>query len=130
MIGVGKRKRRRRAENHQKLFFTAALDGGCLSNAMDSHRAEVLGKANYIRGRPMPNDEDACRQGHGGSQGGSAPTFQRFRGGGVNSTANTPYHTALPVHAVLHFLHASATSTVSLPVFRHTLNPPIIFRAH
>ena len=66
MIGVGKRKRHRRAESHQKPFFTAALDSGCISNAMDSSsrhnlesRAEVLGKANHIRGRPMPNDEDA-----------------------------------------------------------------------
>ena len=73
--------------------FTAALDNGCISNATDSGsrhnlepRVEVEGKANHIRGRPMPNDDEKTEGAH---EGGSALTFQPFQsflGGGVNST--------------------------------------------
>jgi len=60
------------------------MDSGSRHNL--EPRVEVEGKANHIRGRPMPNDDEMTEGAH---EGGSALTFQPFQsflGGGVNST--------------------------------------------
>lgn len=85
-------KRRGASELRVTRSFSSPLRLTVISNAMDSGsrhnlepRVEVVGKANHIRGRPMPNDMKRQKV----QEGGSAPNFQpfqSFRGGGVNST--------------------------------------------
>lgn len=81
------------------------MDSGSRHNL--EPRVEVVGKANHIRGRPMPNDMKRQKVQEGGSHRLTRITRSRRLA-----------------------LHISVTSTISLPVFRHTLNPLIIFRVH